>query len=389
MYLAQALANYFERKKGKVTFRNGLSLNKLALAMWEQSSGCGIDASILSKVLNGKRLFTPQQLSVFCKVTGIEHSEREYLFHCLHKDQCLKSGVDFSTPFVTSFGTHVFVEELMRHADILFLSGKWRDLYDLSGVIEAYLYQHALIAYQRDPEDPLVSAYHKAAYLRAKSMTSVTTHDTVVEDTRAAIRGLRQYPNSASAHLIDGYVASLKASACRVLGLFPSPRNATFDPKSAAMSKRYAAKAMTVLPPTDFEYLGSLRNVIDSSIAFGEWDEFLGYAKIADRIALIQPANNFLYAMQLAATVGKGMAVLKASNPFALREKMEKHFDRSIAGTRLYELCDLKTVLETHVALGSTKDSFLGQKIERALTLADEECTRFRDVIIRLASQLK
>ena len=58
--LSGALTNYLTRNKGKIVFRKGLSLNGLALAMWEQSNACGIDPSILSKVLCGKRLFTPR-----------------------------------------------------------------------------------------------------------------------------------------------------------------------------------------------------------------------------------------------------------------------------------------------------------------------------------------
>jgi len=388
MNLAGALANYSQRNKGKVIFRTGLSLNKLALAMWEQSEFCGIDASILSKVLSGKRLFTPLQLNVFCKVLNIKHGDREYLFYCLHKDQYLKNGIVPNTPFVPSSGTHLFIKTLMHQADSLFRAGKWKDLYDLSGIMRSYLYEYVSTMYPHTPEDPLITTYQKVLYLRARSMTSIAPQDTIMKETRAVIRALRHYPNKTFAHLTPGYVASLEAYAYRVLGLFPTPRNATFDPKTAAMSRRCAAKALEVLPPTDFEYVGSLRNVIDSSIALGERDAFLYYSKIAKRIVSIQPKANFLNAMQLAVTVGKGMAVFKIGDPFVLKEKTEKYFNRTLAGTKIFELSILKTELEIYIALGSTKDSLIKQKIQRALTLADEESPRFRVAIIRLAEQL-
>jgi len=356
--------------------------------MWESCGSCGMDASILSKVLNGKRLFTPQQLNVFCDVLHIRSSDREYLLHCLHKDQHQKNGVDLSTPFILSSGTHTFLEGLMRQADSLFWAGKSKDLYNLSGTMESYLQEYASTIYQHNPEDPLIALYQKIVYLRARSMISIAPQDCVMKETKAIISALRRYPHKDFSHLTPSYAASLEASAYRVLGLFPTPYNATFDPKAADMSRRHAAQAMEGLPPTDMEYLRSLRNVIDSSIVLGEQKVFLEYLKVAKQRVLMQPAANFLGAMHLATTVGKGMAVFKVGDPFALRDRLEKRFNRKLNGMKVYELSDLKTEMEIHVALKSTKDIHLEQKIHRALTLADEESPRYRDVIIRLAQQL-
>ncbi len=62
---ASSLKKYYSRQKNKIIFSNKMSLNKLALAMWERLNYQGIDASVLSRVINGQRLFTLKQLEVF------------------------------------------------------------------------------------------------------------------------------------------------------------------------------------------------------------------------------------------------------------------------------------------------------------------------------------
>lgn len=169
IHLAEALGSYCTRSSGKIIFRGNLTLNKLALVIWEESSTCGLDASILSKVINGKRLFTPRQLSIFCKVLNIKNRDREFLFYCLHKDQSIKSGVVFDTPFIPSSGTYRFIEALMHKLDDLFTRGKWRDVYHLSSILEAYLHEYFCGIYPNNPEDALVATYQKTLYLQTKA----------------------------------------------------------------------------------------------------------------------------------------------------------------------------------------------------------------------------
>lgn len=355
--------------------------------MWEQAPICGIDSSILSKVLNGKRSFTPHQLSVFCKVLKIKQGNRDFLFYCFHKDQCSKSGVEFNTPFITPSGTHLFVEGLMHQANNMFNDGKWKELHGLSEVLAAYLQEHASITYQQNPEDPLITAYQRAMYLYAKSVFGTTSQDKIVKKMRTIVQAIKQYPNSTSTQLIPGYTAAFRSSAYRILGVFPSPRNATFNPKTAALSGRYAAKAVSLLPSTDLEYIFALRDVIDSSIGLGERETFLNYLKTAKQ-AIFRSDNNALGYLHLATTLGKGIATFGLGDPFTIKLRAERHFNRTLAGTKLLELSNLKTELEIYVALKTKKDSHIERKIQKASTLADEESVRHKAIITRLAEQL-
>ena len=389
MYLAGALSKYVERRASSFVFRNGLSLNQFALVLWETSSTCGVDSSVLSKVLNGKRLFTAYQLHVFCQALNLKRSEREYLFHCLFKDQSLRGGLKLHIPFTLCAFTHQFIEGLMYESDVLFQAGKWKDLYDISGVIEPYLHEYASVMYVHNPEDKLISMYQKVLYLRTKSMCSVQNQDAVMRETRMLARKLRRYSNSSFAHLTDGYIYSFEASAYRVLGLFPSPLNSELNRRWTIQSGKSAAKALQLLPPTDNEYLFCLRNLLDSSIMLGNRDVFLHYLKTAEHILPAQPSTNFLSSMQLASTIGKGKAIFKLDDPFALKEKVKKHFGRDIVGTRVHELSDIKAELETYLALNVRKDLYIEQKIQRALTLASEESERYTSVISWLGAQFE
>jgi hypothetical protein len=386
--LPDALTIYYQRTRGKIDFCNGMSLNTLALAMWEESGFCSMDGSVLSKVLSGKRLFTPQQLNSFCNVLNITGSDREYLFYCLHRDYCRRNGIVLAEPFVAAVGTHAFIDALMQQAEALLWSGKWRDLYELSSLLESYLREHLRTVYQHNPEDPLVTTYHKAVCLRARSLLSIAPQATVRHEMRAVIAALRRYPNKAFAHLTPNYIASFEASAHRVLGLFPSPLNASFNRQRAIKSRQCAIYAMQALPPTDVEYLASLRNVADSSIALNERGAFLDAARLAEQVLLKQPTEHFLGAMNIAATVAKGLAVFNAGEPLLLKERVQKHFGKTLASSRIFELSELKTELETHVALRSAKTRQIEQKIQRALTLAQEESVRYTGVILQLSEQL-
>ena len=81
-YLSEALKKYYLKQEGKVIFANKQTLNQLSFQMWEELNFSQIDSSVLSKVINGKRLFTSQQLKVFCKILNLNEKEEEYFRNC-------------------------------------------------------------------------------------------------------------------------------------------------------------------------------------------------------------------------------------------------------------------------------------------------------------------
>jgi hypothetical protein len=73
--LSDELRKYYTRKGNRLLFVNKMTLNQLALAMWEKLGFQGIDASVLSRVVSGERTFTPRQADVFCKITSLSKTD--------------------------------------------------------------------------------------------------------------------------------------------------------------------------------------------------------------------------------------------------------------------------------------------------------------------------
>lgn len=72
---SKALQKYYTRKGNRFIFSNGMTLNQLAWEMWERLGYQGIDPSVLSRVVNGSRLFTSDQLFAFCHLLKLSKTE--------------------------------------------------------------------------------------------------------------------------------------------------------------------------------------------------------------------------------------------------------------------------------------------------------------------------
>ncbi len=113
---ASALQKYYTRKGGKIVFANGMSLNKLALEMWEGQHFSKIDASVLSKVINGKRIFTKQQLETFCSLLRVPQIEKDFLLFCLQKDYCSREQIDIDEFYISKTEVFTLIKDLLLFA---------------------------------------------------------------------------------------------------------------------------------------------------------------------------------------------------------------------------------------------------------------------------------
>jgi hypothetical protein len=128
--LALKIAKYYKKENNKIIFANGMTLNKMALEMWERLNFSEVDPSVVSRVINGQRLFTPSQLKVFCKVLKIKSKEQENLNFCLAQDLTAKFGLSLNFPL--NFNEYCEqaeneLERIMRieHLGEISFSGEW------------------------------------------------------------------------------------------------------------------------------------------------------------------------------------------------------------------------------------------------------------------------
>ncbi len=137
--LPLALTRYYKKTKGKIIFRNGYTLNKLSSVIWDTANYGNFDASILSRVLKGRRLFTPCQLHIFCKTLQINPSEEEYLFYCLNQDMNSKKGFKIDNLFVSSHQLLDLISNLEKEFFYLREAGKNDELERLTKITQPFI----------------------------------------------------------------------------------------------------------------------------------------------------------------------------------------------------------------------------------------------------------
>lgn len=93
-HLKKALQSFYKREKNRLVFSNNLSLNQLAIEMWERLNYSEIDASVISRVIHGERLFSPKQLAVFCDIINASEKQRIQLKSALWRDCYIKHSID-------------------------------------------------------------------------------------------------------------------------------------------------------------------------------------------------------------------------------------------------------------------------------------------------------
>lgn len=91
-HLSRALKNFYKRRGNKIVFFNGMTLNQLALEMWERLDYKEIDPSVISRVLAGKRALTFQQINIFSEILHINPVQKRNLRVSLLKDVANKFG---------------------------------------------------------------------------------------------------------------------------------------------------------------------------------------------------------------------------------------------------------------------------------------------------------
>ena len=134
--LAGKLKNYYSRQGNRVVFKNSMTLNQLAWEMWEKLGFHGVDASVLSKVLHSKRLFTPQQLEAFCYILNLGKAERNRLESALQQDILTRCGLKHNRDLKSSEITGEILEYLAEHTYKLRTKGNPREAIEVVSFLE-------------------------------------------------------------------------------------------------------------------------------------------------------------------------------------------------------------------------------------------------------------
>ena len=137
---------------------------------------------------------------------------------------------------------------------------------------------------------------------------------------------------------------------------------------------------------TNSEYTFTLRTMIASAIYLNDKELTLRLLRLAKKALYSQPQENYLNSTHLAGSVSKGMAKYHTGDPFRIKENVKKYFGRDIEGTRIYEISDIKTELETLMILGLKDNNYIKTKIQRALNISEQEnYIRHKEALLKIA----
>ena len=96
-----------------------MTLNRVALEMWERLGFSDMDVSTLSRVLKGERIFTIDQLEVFCELIKIRERKKEMLAGALGFDVHKRYGFKIDLIDKARGEMIDFIDDSLRHFSIV------------------------------------------------------------------------------------------------------------------------------------------------------------------------------------------------------------------------------------------------------------------------------
>ena len=301
--------NLWKKVGREIIFRNGMNQSKLAKDMAEEilyEWGEDFEASILSKVITGykRRLFSPVQFDVFCKILKLTNEERWYLQNAYVKDYYLKKdGLEFDLSIAPQ--DLDFANTLLLKIRKSRIEGNPQYAIEMASDLDNWLIQKSFSSkYQND----LLITRALAQYEIGIAQQEMGMPDEVVVPIRATLKQIRNIANQCNDEEIFGI-------ACSLLG------SVHYIRKSYAAAIRSLTRASEAIRSPDLQ-LYALRPLALSFANLGQDKEF---GKVENKIRGLIEGGNFTmldevcYALE---AIGRGQGLLNL--PQALRT-LEEH----------------------------------------------------------------
>jgi|GEM_PF-3224258 len=170
----EKIRKYYKRSQNRVVFSNGMSLNQLAQEMWEDLGYKGIDASVLSKVINGQRVFTESQIKSFCKILTVPQNEADLLL--LFGSSSKKATSDSNGEgFITSEYLDLF-DINIRTIPFLRSEGAMRQANDIASRSEIALKFHLETVHSEAAERVLLQSLSRVCLEQSRNISDVADY---------------------------------------------------------------------------------------------------------------------------------------------------------------------------------------------------------------------
>ncbi len=222
--LAEVLQKYYIREGNRFVFRSGKTLNQLALEMWERLGCRGVDASVLSKVLQGKRLLTPQQVGVFSDLVKTSTREQEELQMSLQADYLAKAGIELNDWPHSNVDLNDLFRELLDRANSLRYTGRQIDSLEQSQFLEGKI-SAFLDRMPNTTKEEWLGLLAKAIYLEGRGEAGICPVGELGKVMMGIVRRLQQVGKELKSREILGMASQSLADTYYILGNYStSPR---------------------------------------------------------------------------------------------------------------------------------------------------------------------
>lgn len=369
-YLSEALKKYYKQEGKTLLFNKDISLSNLSLQMWENLGFHKVDASVLSRVLKGKRLFTPSQLQVFCHILAMPKSEEEFLFQCLSKDYFQRDNVTIDSHLVSENDLFDIFESLASHATKLFYKGESQQVIQQSDTINTLYEKISPNKLSKPRLEKLFEAYGYFIFLKERSVAGTVTQHIAAQSIISTAHMLTALSEQYQLKNLYSYAQILFADVWYMYGSY-STKQQTENFKKAIL---HSSHAFSLLEDGHTEKLSALRILIASACYIRD-DATIQYAERAAQTLLpIQPSENITNVIHLSKTITKGNAISKNADPFAFEEKVVDYFGERTpqAISSYFELSNIKTRLETLELLKLHDKNILLPLIQKGIELTQQ-----------------
>lgn len=364
--LSKALQKYYSREGKTVVFRNKQSLNQLALAMWKKLGFQQIDASVLSRVLKGERLFTAGQLTTFCQLLNLPNREQDYLFACLQQDYNSKLDLPLEVAHISAGLSQEIISELTANAFHMFYQGSYSALDKKSELVQ---HLSSMLALSHTTTPVIYESVGLNLYLKGRSLANGALPSQVIGSIYPLYSQLIKLSRQINSQRLYGYAHILLCNGYYLAGGYS---NAAAKHKSYSHSIRHGKIALTYLAEDDHESLFALRCMASSASYINDQATTAHVVKRAKQVIPRQPKDNFINSLHLSMSLSRCLAITGAANPFATQELASKYFRRSLANTGVYEVSGIKEEVDTLLLLRTQDTNYIQTKIKEGLNLAQQ-----------------
>lgn len=365
-HLSKALEKYYARQGNKIIFRDKKTLNQLALAMWERLGCRHMDASVLSRVLKGERLFTGAQLKAFCALLPVSKKEEAYLFTCLQYDLNARVTVDPEVTQLSSSLTSEAIAELTAGAFDIFYQGKYDMLEKRYSLVRQLAGIYRLSGKENAKIDEMIGLN---LYLKGRIIANRELPTHVIGRMSPIFKRLLALSYKTKSELLYGYAHVLQCTAYYVAGGY-----------SGAVSKRrfyrtsiiFAREALEHLPKDDHEAIFAMRSMAASACYIQDQDVITYVLRKAKESIPRQPKENYINTLHLSTTLSKCLAASRMADPFLMQEYAANYFKRDLTNTGVYEVSSIKEEIDALLLLQTQDKQYIRSRLTEGIQLTYE-----------------